>query len=289
MLSVRALTKGKIKENTFSDGDEVKAGDVIARLEVSVTQEEIEQLENTVNLAKRNYAELKTGKIVKVPVKRPKPKLNGKVSTLATLEERANRMNELYEMGAVSGKERDKAREDYEKAKATAPKNPVVETNPDVDFVIEYVEQYQATPPEVLSGAEKAIKQAELSLNVARQQARETDLIAPIDGIIYYNTTPENEVNAGDVSAKIGGGKDLWIEAEVSEEIFTRIPLGKLANYSIDGKNFSGTVIEKILPEEPEENSTDEVKPNDKFTIKISLPADAELKPNTQAKVEFKI
>ena len=58
MVSVRVLANGKVKELPFEDGAEVKAGDVIARLEVSVTEEEIKQLENTVQLAKDRYAEL---------------------------------------------------------------------------------------------------------------------------------------------------------------------------------------------------------------------------------------
>ena len=35
MLSVRALANGKVKELPFADGDEVQAGDVIAKIEVS--------------------------------------------------------------------------------------------------------------------------------------------------------------------------------------------------------------------------------------------------------------
>ena len=70
MVSVRVLANGKVKELPFEDGAEVKAGDVIARLEVAITEEEIKQLENTVQLAKDNYAELQAGQMVRVPVQR---------------------------------------------------------------------------------------------------------------------------------------------------------------------------------------------------------------------------
>ena len=46
MVSVRVLTTGKVKELLFDDGAQVQAGDVIARLEVDITDEEIKQLEN---------------------------------------------------------------------------------------------------------------------------------------------------------------------------------------------------------------------------------------------------
>ena len=116
MVSVRVLAKGKVKELSFEDGAEVKAGDVIARLEVAITEEEIKQLEETVQLAKSNYAELQAGQMVTVPVQRERvtypsapPSSSAPSGNLAKLEERANRMAELFEMGAVSAVQRDAA------------------------------------------------------------------------------------------------------------------------------------------------------------------------------------
>ena len=125
MVSVRVLANGKVKELPFEDGAEVKAGDVIARLEVSITDEEIKQLENTVQLAKDNYARLQEGQWVSVPVQRQRviqvPATSGGGGgggNLAKLEERANRMAELFEMGAVSAVQRDAARRAYEQARS---------------------------------------------------------------------------------------------------------------------------------------------------------------------------
>ncbi|MBQ7723844.1 MAG: biotin/lipoyl-binding protein, partial [Selenomonadaceae bacterium] len=94
MVSVRVLANGKVKELLFEDGAEVKAGDVIARLEVSITEEEIQQLENTVQLAKDNYAKLAEGQWVKVPVQRervitpaPSVSYSAPSGNLAKLEE----------------------------------------------------------------------------------------------------------------------------------------------------------------------------------------------------------
>ena len=272
MVSVRVLTNGKVKELIKADGDEVKAGDIIAKIEVNITDEEIKQLENTVELAKQNYAKLQVGQMVKVPVMKPKPKpittpkpkvqvqsrSNSSGASLSALEERKNRMELLFEMGAISRNQRDEAVKEYElaKAAANAPAVPEVAEMPDTtdtsdtsqDFEIEYVEQLQPTPTEILNGAQLAIKQAELSLNVAKQEAQQTDIIAPIDGVIYYTTAVDNEINAGDVVAKVGGNNELWIEAEVTESQFDRISLGKLVSYVIDGKKITGTVMEKIAP-----------------------------------------
>lgn len=271
MVSVRVLANGKVKELSFEDGAEVKAGDVIARLEVAITEEEIQQLENTVQLARDNYAELAAGQWVKVPVQRerityppaPPPTVHYSAPSgnLAKLEERANRMAELFEMGAVSAVQRDAARRAYESALAES-SSPTYEYSaapaPIIEYYTEYVDEFRETPPEVLAGADQAIKQAELSLNVAKQEARETDVIAPVSGTIYYGVELEQELTAGDSVSRIGDSRELWIEAEVTEELFNKIPLGKLVSYSIDGKELFGTVIEKIRPnvaevEEPQE------------------------------------
>lgn len=359
MVSVRVLANGKVKELVFEDGAEVKAGDVIARLEVAITEEEIQQLENTVQLAKDNYATLQEGQWVKVPVQReriiataPSGSSSGSSGNLAKLEERANRMAELFEMGAVSAVQRDAARRAYESALANSQSSSYSAGSSTVEYYTEYVDEFRPTPPEVLAGAEQAIKQAELSLNVARQEARETDVIAPVSGTIYYSVEVEETLNAGDSISKIGDSRELWLEVEVTEEIFDKIKLGKLVSYSIDGKNLFGTVIEKIKPnvvepteEEPmelpeiptsenqaapligeaqpstenppaeqnqsTENSSptpetqpatetpqppkipddfeEEQKPNDKFIIKISLPAerDFEFSPNTKTTIRI--
>ncbi len=266
MVSVRTLVNGRVSEFLFNDGDEVKAGDVIARLEISVTEEMINQLENTVELARQNYEDLKQGTWVKVPVKRLRAvqtpvatttTQGGGSANLAALEERANRMKELFEMGAVSAVQRDAAIQAYENAKMNSSsysysaEGIAYETT----YVeeIEYVDEFQATPPAVLYGAENAIKQAELSLNVALQEAQETEIIAPVDGTIYYSTEIDKDLTAGEVVAKVGDSKELWLSAEVSEETFNKISLGKLVSYVIDGNQLNGIVIEKIKPDPPVE------------------------------------
>ena len=283
MVSVRVLTNGKIKELTKADGDEVKAGDVIAKIEVSVTDEQIAQLESAVDQAKKNYAQLEVGQMVKVPIRKPKVKtiqVPGSTATqrsstrsgnssasLAALEERKNRMELLYEMGAISRKEMEAAVREYELAKASAGSSAetesTIETPPTtqevIEYEIEYVDQLQPTPPEILKGAQLAIKQAELSLNVARQEAQQTEVIAPVDGVIYYGVEVDEEIKAGDVVARVGDSNELWLEAEVTESQFEKISLGKLVSYSINGNKLTGTVIEKIAPSN-EEITTDQIE-----------------------------
>ena len=301
MVSMRVLTNGKVKELTKSDGDEIKAGDVIAKIEVSVTEEQIQQLEKAVELAKTNYAQLQIGQMVKVPVRKPKVSIvqtspaqsnantyKKSPKNLAELEDRKNRMELLYEMGAVSRQEMEAAVKEYELAKAAAetpaPAPSAPATN-EVEYEIEYVEQLQPTPPEILNGAQLAIKQAELSLNVARQEAQQTDVVSPVDGTIYYGVEVDEEVKAGDVVARVGDSNELWLEAEVTESQFDKISLGKLVNYVIDGNNLVGTVMEKIAPspeEKTEEVVAAPVEVETPTATEVPTPNDATIN-NTQS------
>ncbi len=265
IISIHALTNGKIKELPFNDGDEVKAGDVIARIEVSVTEEEIKKLQQAVDAAKKNYESLKLGQHVKTPVRRtkpaastPAPKSSSKnTASVATLEERAKRLEELYEMGAVSKGELDKAKQDLAKAKSSsAPSTSAPTQSQTVE--IDFVDSIQPTPPAILQNAENALKEAELALNVAVEQSKQTEITAPVDGVVYYPFLADEEIKSGDIIAKIGDDKNVWIEAEVSEEIFNQISLGKKVSYTIDGKNLSGTVTEKISSQ-PEPEKVEEV------------------------------
>ena len=264
IISVHALTNGKIKELMFEDGGEVKAGDVIAKVEVSITEEDIKNLEKAVATAKQNYESLKQGQRVKTPVRRTKtvpapttttqPATNTRsTASVATLESRVKRLEELYEMGAVSKDELDKARGDLAKARvpAATPAAPAPSTTQTVE--IDFVESVQATPAAILESAENAVKQAEMALNAAVEQSQQTEIVAPVDGVVYYNFVVDEEIKADDVVAKIGDDKNVWIEAEVTEDIFKQVTLGKKVSYTIDGHNLTGIVTEKIAPTPPKE------------------------------------
>ena len=323
MVSARTLVNGQVSEFVVEDGAEVKQGEVIAKIKVSVTEEDIQQLQNNVDSAKSNYEELQKGKWVTVPVKRMRAvqtpittqrrvQTSGGSANLASLRERANRMQELFIMGAVSAVQRDAAVQAYESARRNQGSSSSYTTNSTsytTTYVeeTEYVQQFQPTPPAVLSAAENAIKQAELSLNVALQEAQQTDILAPVDGTIYYSTELDKELVAGDTIAKVGDSNELWLAAEVNEDTFNKVTLGKLVNYSLDGKNLTGIVIEKISPDpvEDEENvwqpPTDEnpnsqvqqeVKPlNDKFIVRVSLPKDenSAFKPNSTTTLKIRL
>ena len=277
--------------------------------------------------------------MVKVEVRTPRPKtvvrqqpaqqyeVAAPSANLSVLAERKERMEKLYEMGAISRVQRDAAVQEYEMAQleASTPHyeeytpEPIYET--EMEYVTEYIDQWQPTPPEILEGAQLAIKQAEMSLNTARQESMQTQVTAPVSGTIYYDVDSDQSIVAGEPIAKVGDSNELWLEAEVTEDQFYRLSLGKLVSYTIDGQTFKGTVIEKVAPSEyrgvggpypillaendqpatqdftqvvdaPFDSSgldgqEYEPEPEPKFIVKFSLPAERtfEYRPNITANV----
>ena len=65
MVGARVRVAGTVSEVLVKDGDAVKAGDVIARIKVNVTEEQLKQLQQTVELTQKNLDQLKQGIICK--------------------------------------------------------------------------------------------------------------------------------------------------------------------------------------------------------------------------------
>ena len=68
MVNAKTKAAGTIDEILVEEGDHVEAGDVIARVKVDITEDQIHQLEQTVELAQRNLATIKAGTTVTTPV-----------------------------------------------------------------------------------------------------------------------------------------------------------------------------------------------------------------------------
>ena len=154
---------------------------------------------------------------------------------------------------------------------------------------IDFVESIQATPAAVLESAQNAVKEAEMALNAAVEQSQQTEIVAPVDGVVYYSYVVDEEIKAGDVVAKVGDDKNIWIEAEVTEDIFNQVSLGKKVNYTIDGHNLSGTVTEKIAPPKPEPVEEAVVEEPAETPSEPKTETSAEEKTSTEQPTENKV
>lgn len=273
LVAARVRTDGKITEFLVEDGTEVAAGDVIARIEVEVTPEQIQQMEQTVAYAKLNIEQVKKGQVITIP-ETTVAASSGNVEALARASERAARMNELFEMGAVSAAQRDEAAAEYQRIQAEVSSASTVTTSSRI--------VYQPSPPDVIEGAERQLKQAENALKNAKEASVFTEITAPVAGKIYYKGQKiGDKVKMGDVIAGVGDISNMWLEAKMDSAQIEKLYQGQLVRSVVNGKKFNGTVQEILPPEESEEDG--------KHKVRVSLPVQEieGIHPDMQAELRF--
>lgn len=251
MVGVKAKADGTVTELVVQDGDHVEAGDVIARVQVKITDEQIAQLAQNAELAKQNLAQVQRGQTVTVPqsaasAPMPVPQSVGNSQAVANARARLNRMNELYEMGAISAVKRDQAAADLAAAEAAATSAPAVSA----PAATRYQTMTQPTNPEAVKQAELAVKQAEAALENAKQDAQATEIVAPVSGTVYLGDDIQEgaDLKAGATVASIGDASNIWVEARLSPNQKGKIRLGQFVSYTIEGKKYQGTVLDIVDP-----------------------------------------
>ena len=251
MVGVKAKADGTITELVVQDGDHVEAGDVIARVQVKITDEQIAQLAQNAELAKQNLAQVQRGQTVTVPqsaapAPMPVPQSSGNSQAVANARARLNRMNELYEMGAISAVKRDQAAADLAAAEAAATPAPAVSA----PAATRYQTMTQPANPEAVKQAELAVKQAQAALENAKQDSQATEIVAPVSGTVYLGDDIQEgaDLKAGATVASIGDASNIWVEARLSPNQKGKIRLGQFVSYTIEGKKYQGTVLDIVDP-----------------------------------------
>lgn len=245
LVASKARTNGTITELVVADGEHVEAGDVIAHIESSITDDQIQQLEQNVALSQRNLDEIKKGQTVTVavPSAAPAPAASssgGSSASVASAAARMQRMNELFEMGAISAVQRDQAAADYQAAKAAASSSAPAASSP----AVTYQTTTQPPDPKAVQNAELQLRQAQAALDNAKQDAQQTDIVAPVAGTVYYasDIMEGAVVTAGQTVANVGNADDIWVEAKVKADQGQKLRLGQFASYEIDGHKLQGSI-----------------------------------------------
>lgn len=266
LVAAKVHGNAMITEKVVEEGEHVEAGDVIAHVQSTVTDEQIANLEQTVALSQRNLDEIKKGQTVTVAVPSPAPapaasapRSSGSSQSVASAESRMNRMNELFEMGAISAVQRDAAVSAYHAAVAAASSSAPVASASSSAPAVRYQTTTQPPDPKAVQNAELQLKQAQAALDNAKQDAAETDIVAPVAGTVYYaqGIDEGSTVKAGETVASVGNADDIWVEAKVSPDKAAKIRLGQFVSYEIDGHQLQGSVQDIQQPAKKDDQSAD--------------------------------
>ena len=269
MVDAKARVTGTVDQILVQDGDVVKAGDVIATVKVNVTDEQLKQLQQTVELAQRNLEQVKKGVTVQTPRMVSQPASGASSAEVERARSRMERMNQLYEMGAISAVKRDQAAAEYQSIAASA-------ASAQSQSAVTYDTTVQAANPENIKKAELQVKQAQAALDKAKGAGAATEITAPVDGVVHLGDIAKGtEVQAGQAVASIGSSDEMWIEVYPTKEQLDKIRLGQAVDYYVDREKYHGLVIDIIEPEAEEQeqqiNTEGQQVEENKPIVKISI------------------
>ncbi|MBI5968867.1 MAG: efflux RND transporter periplasmic adaptor subunit [Deltaproteobacteria bacterium] len=233
---------GRVERIFVKEGDLVKAGDVIVKLEETDFLLAVRQAEAALATAKANLANLLAGTRPE-KIEQARAALHQAQANLTSMEKEYQRIKQLAAADLVAKRELDVVIAQYESAIAQ-----VRQAKEQLDMLI------KGPTDEELEIARAQVRQAEAGLAVAKNTLSDTILKAPFAGLITARfvdegvqvyTAPKTEI------LKLTDVSRVKVVTPVSERDFSRLKIGTPCEIKLDalpGDIYQGRVT-RIIPE----------------------------------------
>jgi len=270
--------QGRLVELPVEEGQEVKAGDLLARLDRNDYRQQVDideasagtrEKELKLALAGSRYQEKKSAEQAMLDAK----------ADLELKKRDFKRTQALFEKDEVSAQVRDTADTNLKRARATFER-----ARQNYDLVVE------GTRKEQIAVDRANVRTARQALELSLIRLGYTDLTAPVSGVVEVRQAELGEVMApGSPVVTIADLDHLWLRGYISETDLGRIRLGQAARVKTDtypGKFYRGRVsfIASTAEFTPKSVETHKERVTLVYRIKISLDnPNHELKPGMPA------
>lgn len=273
---------GRVVERLVSEGETVKAGQTVARLDSQDLAQEVAQRRAQAAAAQAGLAELTAGS-------RPEEI----AQTQAVLErtqadgERArveyDRQKKLFEREVISTREYDQAKTAFDAAEARIREAKEIVTLARKGPRKERIDQGRAT-----------LEQTKQALALAETRLGYSSLVSPLSGIVLSeNVEPGEYVSPGTPVITVGDLNRVYLRGYIHEADLGRVKVGQKVRITTDtfpGKSYEGQ-ISFIAPQAeftPKNIQTQKERvklvyrikvevPNPRMELKPGMPADAEI------------
>ena len=274
---VTARISAPVRQISVRVGQEVRAGQLLARLDVSDYQSEVDRYRAQVEQARAELAVARLGA-------RPQEIASLEASrrqTNAALEQARldwQRLEDLQKAGAVPPQQVEKSR-----LEVTRLQEELAKLDQQLD------QARQGARPEEIRALEAKIEEAQAGLNRAEQQVAYGQVTSPIDGyILSKDIEPGQMLSPGMPMFTIGSREKLVVKAEVPEGNLWALQVGQQARISGDGlrgREYQGRIL-RIAPV-AEENLLKNEQARYLVTLSLSQEKDEILRPGMNVKVHF--
>jgi HlyD family secretion protein len=273
---------GRVKERLVDEGETVKTGQVVARLDPEDLLHETEGRRADVSAARAALTELETG-YRREEIAQADAALRRMSAEAERLRVDFGRQKELFKKEVISARDFDASRAAYE-----ASRESVREARERLNLLRsgprkETIDQARAR----LSGAEAALALSETRLGYAELRSSAAGLV------LSKNVEPGEQVTAGTPVVTVGMMDEVWLRAYVSETDLGRVRVGQQATVTTDtwpGRKYRGRVsfISTEAEFTPKSVQTTKERVKLVYRIKITVPnPNGELKPGMPADAEI--
>lgn len=240
-IKISSDVPGEIVELNVKEGDTVKKGDLLLRINPVIYQSAVERMQATLNSTKANLANSQA-------------RQEQAKAQFVNAEAAFNRTEKLLKQGAVSQAEFDQAKATYESSKADV-----------------------AAATEAVRGADFNVRSTEASLKESTDNLAKTSIYAPVSGTVSKLNKRKGERVVG--TAQMEGTEilrlanllEMEVLVDVNENDILRVHEGDTAYVEVDAhdnRKFKGIVTEVANSANTLGLSTDQVT---NFQVKIRI------------------
>lgn len=273
---------GRVLKRLVDEGDKVKAGDLIARLDNAELASVVAQNGASLKEATTKLAELMAGSRSQ-EIEQAKANMSAQEAELQKVKKDYERAEMLYKNGAISASQFDAARSAYD-SRAALYKN-----------AYEALSLVKEGPrKEAIKIAEHRLEQAKAALAVSEQRLKDTLIYAPINGVVLRKNVEVGEtIASGTPVVTIGDLENPWVKVYVKEDKLGLVKLGQKTGITVDSyknKSYEGTVayISSEAEFTPKTVQTPEERVKLVFGVKVRVKNEkGELKPGMPADVRI--
>jgi HlyD family secretion protein len=245
-VKISPYISGEVVELMVKEGDEVKAGDLLAKIDPEIYISAYDQSSASLNTQKANEANAKA-------------RLSQMKAQLENVKLTYERQQKLYNQGVISKAEYDQAKSAYEVANA----------------------QVEAAEQDI-NASQFMVKSSEAGMKRAKEDLTRTAIYAPNDGTVSKlsvekgeRVTGASQFSSGTEIMRIANLNEMEVQVEVNENDIVRVSLGDTALIEVDAylnRKFKGVVKEIATSANTTGTSVDQVT---NFNVKIHLLKDS--------------
>ena len=291
-VEVKSKASGEVLKFKYEEGDRIKKGQLLLQLDKSdevrsVARAQADLAGATAKLNKAKTALLSQETKYQTTLKSAESQAQGAEANLKESEDKLKRQEDLFQKKFAS-------REALQAAQTTFKVNQenLIQARSSVQAAKDSIHDIEVKKHEI-DLARVEVQRAKITLAEARERLDETEIFAPISGVLIEKFVEQGQIISSGISNVSGGTtlanladlSRLFIIADVDETDIGSVQIGQLVKVTADaypGRAFTGKV-QRISPKGQVENSVTI------FKVKIEIQGKAKgiLKPMMTANVDI--